>query len=789
MKRAFLITGISALGFLLGAEYIDRYYISWILLFTAVAGLISVAVRYILGRKKDRKDKPYPKAKSLFEILIAACVSVSLCGTVYVYNLDRYNSVIEQYSGQTLECKLQIVSEEKFSDSGYGYFEAKSVSGIDTKGFSVRVFSSGLPEAEVYDCISGKFEFSSSDDEYKLLNRSSRIVLTSFAENVTVEPVTERPFWFKIIELRRFIGNAITSNFGKAHGFIKALLLGNRTDLTSEEFDSLKNSGLLHVTAVSGLHVSIAASFVLALFSFIKKRWVRYLSVFLALSVLVSVTGFSPSVIRAVFMICAGYAGSLMLRKADALNLLGAILTACLVVSPFSAHSASLLLSFSSTAGLILFANPLQTAITTWWFKWKGKYVPKFFKWIISTFSVSMACTVFSVPVSMVLFDNFSAAGLLTNLLCLWLIKYIFILASVTVALSVFAFLEPFFTVVSLVLNWSVNYIMKISDLFSETFLSELEAQPLTMLLAAIIGFVVYLLMGTKSSKKKRKKQSKQVGRIAAAVIVAVVVLISTSVAGKLATPHDDKLHTVFVDVGQGLGTYISINEKAVIFDCGGSKDAGESMNESLWEHGIKEIDYIVISHLHDDHANGIAEIFAEWEIDEVIVPYTEGDPSILVELMMLAAEEGAEVVTISEDMSREFGEAKIKLLTKHLDPESSDQNENSIVSVVSYSNFSVMFTGDITSEAEERLIEAYGLSLRTKILTVPHHGSKYSSSEEFLAMVSPEISVISVGKNSYGHPADAVLDKLLKYGNVLTTQTLGEIEFITDGVETEQVK
>ena len=142
-----------------------------------------------------------------------------------------------------------------------------------------------------------------------------------------------------------------------------------------------------------------------------------------------------------------------------------------------------------------------------------------------------------------------------------------------------------------------------------------------------------------------------------------------------------------------------------------------------------------------------------------------------------------------TEDLYRNFGEAKIKLLTEHLDPESSDQNENSIVSVVSYSNFSVMFTGDITSKAEKRLVEAYGLSLRTKILTVPHHGSKYSSSEEFLAMVSPKISVISVGKNSYGHPADAVLEKLLNYGSVLTTQTLGEIEFITDGVETEQVK
>ena len=560
--------------------------------------------------------------------------------------------------------------------------------------------------------------------------------------------------------------------------------MGDRAEISDIEFESLKNSGLLHVTAVSGLHVGIAASFVLSLLSFIKTRWVKYLVAFLTILLLAFVTGLSPSVIRSVFMISAGFAGTLMLRKTDPLNLLGAILTVCLLISPFSAYSASLLLSFSSTAGLIIFAKPIQIAITTWWFKLKGKYVSRFLRGIISTFSVSLACTVFSIPVSMALFDSYTVAGLVTNLLCLWLIKYIFILASVSVFMSIFPFMEPFLTVISMILNWSVNYIMKISDLFSETFLSELKAQPLTIVISAVIGFIVYLLMGAKSSKKNRKKQNKQVGRIAAAVIVAVAVLISTSVAEKLAIPHDDKLHTVFVDVGQGLGTYVSINEKAVIFDCGGSKYAGEEINESLHEHGIKEIDYIVISHLHDDHANGIGAIFDEWEIDEVIIPYTEGDTAVLVELMTLAAEEGAEVVILSEDMTRAFGDAEVALLTKHLDSEAYDQNENSIVSIVSYSNFSVMFTGDITINAEERLVENYGLALSTKILTVPHHGSETSSSENFLAMVSPEISVISVGNNSYGHPSAEVLEKLIKYGMVYTTQTLGEIEFITDGIE-----
>jgi competence protein ComEC len=276
--------------------------------------------------------------------------------------------------------------------------------------------------------------------------------------------------------------------------------------------------------------------------------------------------------------------------------------------------------------------------------------------------------------------------------------------------------------------------------LFSETFLSELEAQPITMIIAAVIGYIVYLLMGAKSSKNTRKKRSKQVGIISAAVIVAVAVLISSSVAGKLVTPHDDKLHAVFVDVGQGLGSYISINEQADIFDCGGSKGAGEAINESLWEHGIKEIDYIVISHLHDDHANGISEIFAEWEIDEVIVPYTEGDPSILVELMMLAAEEGAEVVTISEDLHRNFGEAKIKILYA--------KNKNMVVKIT-LNGKEIIFTGNMTDEISKEILQS-GQSLKCDIVQIANHGYNDCGVFEFYEKTGAEIGVWNTSEYAY---------------------------------------
>jgi competence protein ComEC len=140
----------------------------------------------------------------------------------------------------------------------------------------------------------------------------------------------------------------------------------------------------------------------------------------------------------------------------------------------------------------------------------------------------------------------------------------------------------------------------------------------------------------------------------------------------------------------------------------------------------------------------------------------------------------------VDEDLVLEIGIADLTLYSGHLDDGYSDQNDNSLISVLELNDFSVMFTGDISSKAEGVFIDIYPL-VTADILSVPHHGSKYSSSAKFLQSVSPCLSIISVSAdNSYGHPTPEALGRLSKYGEVLTTKDCGTIRIVSDGYDYE---
>ena len=111
------------------------------------------------------------------------------------------------------------------------------------------------------------------------------------------------------------------------------------------------------------------------------------------------------------------------------------------------------------------------------------------------------------------------------------------------------------------------------------------------------------------------------------------------------------------------------------------------------------------------------------------------------------------------------------------------------IVSLIRYGDFKALLTGDITADCERRLIDHYGLDIDVSLMSVPHHGSISSSCAEFIGVVSPELSVISVGKNSYGEPDSSVISRLLEYGEVYSTLIVGTVEVTTDGTTVEVVE
>jgi len=198
---------------------------------------------------------------------------------------------------------------------------------------------------------------------------------------------------------------------------------------------------------------------------------------------------------------------------------------------------------------------------------------------------------------------------------------------------------------------------------------------------------------------------------------------------------------------------------------------------------GIDQLDYMVITHMHDDHYGSAKEVVSEIGVDTVWVNGAEPDNSSERALFSCFADNGCEVRTVNAGYTMSMGEVDIDVVApfKIMDK---GGNSDSIVMKVTYESTSFMFTGDAEEDEEAIIVEKYGDSLSSDILKSGHHGSNSSSSEVFLNAVSPSAAVISCGKgNSYGHPHKSTLEHYAEHRiKVYRTDELGSVILVSDG-------
>ena len=243
-------------------------------------------------------------------------------------------------------------------------------------------------------------------------------------------------------------------------------------------------------------------------------------------------------------------------------------------------------------------------------------------------------------------------------------------------------------------------------------------------------------------------------------------------------------LQVSFFDVGQGDSIFIETPQKhQVLIDGGpGYSKVLEGLSSAMpfWD---KEIDLMILSHPESDHVTGLFSVLENYKIDNILWTGIEKEGEKFETWKRMIGKEGANVyyanlgdVVIMGDVVLEILSPKESLKGKEFE----DSNETSIVSKLSYKDSTFIFAGDISSKTEKLLLNE---NIDSDVLKVPHHGSKYSTSEDFLSKVNPLISVIQVGKNSYGHPTEEVLTRLNNSGiKILRNDTNGNIKIVSDG-------
>ncbi len=247
-----------------------------------------------------------------------------------------------------------------------------------------------------------------------------------------------------------------------------------------------------------------------------------------------------------------------------------------------------------------------------------------------------------------------------------------------------------------------------------------------------------------------------------------------------------------FIDVGQGDSTLIISNGESMLIDSG-EAEFSDTVIQTMTACGIETLDYLVATHAHSDHMGGFADILDSFSVETIILsePCSSSESNYVYTNFLKSADKSeAEIEFVVAGDSLTVGTVQCEILAPF--EVSGNENNNSIVMKLRVGNTSFLLTGDAESEVENQILESFD-NIQADILKVGHHGSKTSTSEDFLSSVSPSIAVILVGKdNTYGHPTKPVLDRLNNYASqILTTETNGTITFYctaTDfSVETEK--
>ena len=518
-----------------------------------------------------------------------------------------------------------------------------------------------------------------------------------------------------IYHLRELISLRIDKIY-KSNEYIKIFILGDTSMIDDNIIESYRQNGISHLFSISGMHISLFASIILYVLKRISyNNYYNYTVVILFLTIYTLLVGSSPSVIRSLIMYILFSLNKVLNLKIKSIDIMCLVLIIMLLINPYYLYNISFQYSYIISFTLILFS-------------YKLKRIKNNFK---KSLYISFVSFLISFPICIYNFYQINILSIFLNLLVIPLVNIIIF------PLSLISYIIPY---MSYILSIFTNILQNISlFIYNHNLGVIIFSKPSIYLIIIYYIFIYIYLYNSK--------------------IIVIFIIIFTH---KFYNHINYKIEVTTIDVGQGDSLLIKYpyNQANILIDTGGQINSNYSIIDNktipyFKSIGINSLNYLILTHGDYDHMGEAINLVEKFKVEKVIFNCGEFN-KLEQDLIKVLDKKKIPYYSCIKELNIENN--KIYFLNNK---DYGNENDNSSVIYTELNNHKFLFMGDAGIEVEEDLIEKYNLQ-DIDVLKVGHHGSKTSSSKDFINEIKPKYSIISVGKNNrYGHPNKEVLNNL----------------------------
>ena len=579
MARPFIYIGSAMLISLLIFSYCGIYFTAAVFVMCAIA-----MTPLFLARNRHKA------AKILFTVVSAVIISASL------FTIKSFTEYIPSQALCT-DSKTSVSGTltEHSQKNGYHFYTLKNITCNDfATDYSIKIMSFIGTDAQIDDTMVftvSEIE-SISDSSYEMTNKADGVYLSGFdaasfdkSENITIIRAEKHSASFYLDKIRNHITSSLGNQLKTESAVVDAMLTGNTSDLDNSIRLNFNNSGISHLFAVSGFHLTIWATAVylsLSQLPFRNRKIIQSVVTIVFIIFFMALTGFTKSVVRAGIMHIIMYSGGFVKHRSDTLNSLFLALTAILFFNPFAATSISLQMSFAATLGIIILGKTLTEPLAGLKKHIRIKFLHNIVYAAVTTAALSLTASLVTMLITAANFGYYSFAAPVANILCLPVTQLIMPVGLLIVICESFTAVSHPLVILC---RTAVKYILTVTDYIAHTKWSVVNVTENHIIaILAVLTVILILAMMFFSRKKIMLRR-------ATAFVTACFVAVS---AFLLFEEYNTQKITV-CDVGEGISVIYSSKGRSFVLGCGGNSKSSYTFHEEVNNIKQNRIDLLLV--------------------------------------------------------------------------------------------------------------------------------------------------------------------------------------------------